>query len=236
MEIAISRVDKPFTDYQVTPYFRYDTVEDVAASFREKRPVMRTIELCEMRIAGDKNFMPVVPADSIWRQENGRAITYAERFADQYRAFKLGNGQNADGTPLEELAPYGITPANLSLCRTMQITSIEGLHALEGKGLKALGVMANDLKRMAASWMADQARGGEVVSELDALRRRVAELEASEKAAEAVAEDALEDVIEASAFAAMDERQLKAYIKERTGQTPLGNPSRETLLRMAEEA
>lgn len=236
MDVAISRVDRPMTDFAVTPLFRYDTVEDIEASRREKRPVMRTIELCEMRIAGEKNFQPVVPADSIWQVHNGQPITYAERFGEQYRAFKLGNSQTGDGTPLQELAPYGITQAQISLCRALQIYSIEAVHSLEGKGLKALGVQANELKRMAGAWMADQANGSEAMSELDALRRRVAELEADNKIVEAIAEEAVEDTIEASAFAAMDERQLKAYIKERTGQTPMGNPSRDTLLRMAEEA
>ncbi|MCP1270561.1 hypothetical protein [Acetobacter cerevisiae] len=240
MEVAISRVEKPPTDFAVTPFFRYETVEDVEASRREKRAVMKTVELCEMRIAGEKNYIPTVPADSIWKTENGQAITYAERFSEQYQQFKLGATQSGDGTPLQQLRPFGISDAQISLCRALRIYSIEAVHSLEGASLKALGVSGNELKRMANAWMAEQARGGHVVSELDALRRKVAELEAEKAAERAVAEEALEEAAAdaeiVSAFSGMTEEQLKSYIKERTGAAPRGNPSRETLLRMAEEA
>lgn len=243
MDVAISRVDTPMTDYAVTPFFRHETVEDVMASHREKRAVMKTIEVCELRIAGEKNYVPVVPADSIWQVQDGQPITYAERFGDQYRQFKMGGSQAASGTPLQELSPYGITPAQISLCRAMKIHSIEAIHSLEGAGLKAIGVQGNELKRMAAAYMANLVRSGQVENEVDALRRQVEELKALLKGSQAKAEaaeegavEAVDEAIEASEFAAMSDEQIKAYIRERTGATPRGNPSRETLLRMAAEA
>lgn len=243
MEVAIARVDAPLTDFAVTPFFRHETVEDVMASQREKRAVMRTIEVCELRIAGEKNYVPVVPTDSIWQIQDGQSVTYAERFADQYRQFKLGGSQEASGTPLQQLSPYGITPAQISLCRAMKIHSIEAIHSLEGHGLKVLGVQGNELKRMAAAYMANVVRGGQVETEVDDLRRQVAELTAMLKGtqveadiAEVVAVEAANEAIEASEFAAMSDEQIKAYIRERTGAAPRGNPSRETLLRMAAEA
>ncbi|MBS1082336.1 hypothetical protein [Gluconobacter kondonii] len=243
MEVAIARVDTPMTDFAVTPFFRHETVEDVMASQREKRAVMKTIEVCELRIAGEKNYVPVVPADSIWQIQDGQPVTYAERFADQYRQFKMGGSQEASGTPLQELSPYGITPAQISLCRAMKIHSIEAIHSLEGAGLKALGVQGNELKRMAAAYMANLVRSGQVENEVDDLRRKIAELtamlkgaQAMEDIAEAVAVEAVDEAIEASEFAALSDEQIKSYIRERTGTTPRGNPSRETLLRMAAEA
>lgn len=41
---------------------------------------------------------------------------------------------------------------------------------------------------------------------------------------------------QASAFQGMDAVALKAFIKDKTGSAPKGNPSLETLLRLAEEA
>lgn len=238
-ELSYARIDQPMTNYAVTPFFRYETVEDVEASRREKRAVMKTIELCEMRIAGEKNYVPTVPAESIWKNENGQPITYAERFSEQYRQFKLGATQSGEGTPLQQLRPFGISDAQISLCRALRIYSIEAVHSLEGAPLKALGVSGNELKRMANAWMAEQARGGQVVSELDALRREIAELKAEKAADQVMAEVALDEVQEAvtisSARDDWTEDRLKAYIKERTGSAPRGNPSRETLLRMAEE-
>ncbi|MFE8872122.1 hypothetical protein ACE4RV_02855 [Acetobacter persici] len=240
MELAYERIDQPMTNYAVTPFFRYETVEDVEASRRAKRAVMKTIELCEMRIAGEKNYVPTVPADSIWKTENGQPITYAERFGEAYRKFKMGASQSGEGTPLQQLRPFGISDAQISLCRALRIYSIEAVHSLEGHALKALGISGNELKRMANAWMAEQARGGHVMSEVEALRRKVAELEERNADKEQIAAEVVEEAEGASkianAFAAMTDEQLKAYYKERTGAAPRGNPSRETLLRMAEEA
>ncbi|MFT8308504.1 hypothetical protein [Acetobacter malorum] len=114
---------------------------------------MKTIELCEMRIAGEKNYVPTVPADSIWKTENGQQITYAERFSEQYQQFKMGDSQSGTGTPLQQLRPFGISDAQISLCRALRVYSIEAVQSMEGASLKALGVHANELKRMANAWM-----------------------------------------------------------------------------------
>lgn len=222
MDLAFSRVDAALTDFAVTPFFRHETVEDVMASQREKRAVMRTIEVCELRIAGEKNYVPVVPADSIWQIQNGQAVTYAERFSEQYRQFKTGGAQEASGTPLQELSPYGITPAQISLCRAMKIHSIEAVHSLEGHALKALGVQGNDLKRMTSAYMANLTRGGQVESELEQLRRQVAELTAALRAPSPVgvpSEGEHDDGVDEASFSSMSDDQIKAYIRERSGST-----------------
>ncbi|WP_278368660.1 hypothetical protein [Acetobacter orientalis] len=236
MEPSFSRIDKPFTDYEVTPFFKYETVEDVEASRREKRPVMKTIELCELRIAGEKNYRPIVPADSIWQVQSGQPITYAERFGAEYRQFKTGATQSGSGTPLQELTPYGISQSQISLCRALQVYSIEAVHSLEGASLKALGVVGNELKRMAGLWMADQARGGETVSKMDDMARQIVELQAQLAAQTAVTEVVEEVAATESAYAHMSDDELRAYVKEKSGGLLRGNHSRETLLRMAEEA
>ncbi|WP_212749198.1 hypothetical protein, partial [Pseudoalteromonas piscicida] len=68
----------------------------------------------------------------MWKRENGKVITFAERWADQYRAFLAGADQEAAGTPLEMLRSFGRSDANLSLGRALRIYSIEALHHLEG--------------------------------------------------------------------------------------------------------
>ncbi len=89
----------------ITPIFRHITVEDVPASEREQRPVMKTREVVEVRFAGSKLYSPVFPSDSMWKRDGHRVVTYAERWADQYRDFLEGNDQKASGTPLEMLKP-----------------------------------------------------------------------------------------------------------------------------------
>ncbi|WP_166015791.1 MULTISPECIES: hypothetical protein [Chelativorans] len=225
-------------DITITPVFKYITVEDVPASEREKRPVMKTIEAVEVRFAGSRLYSPVFPVDAMWKREGHTIITYAERWADQYRDFLAGNDQKAQGTPLEMLKPYGVTDAQLSLCRALKIYSIEALHHLEGQNLKSLQMNANPLKDMARKYMSDRAKGDTASAEIAALRAEIDRL----KTAQAIpASDPKPDEIEAAIEAADDEYKglteddLKTKIAEITGSRPRGNPSRTTLVQSLRE-
>src|SRR5690554_6507226 len=90
-------------DVSITPVFRYDSIEDINASEREGHLVKRVRQVVEVRFAGARNYSPVFPVDAFWQRQNGRVVTYAERWADQYRAFLEGATQEASGTPLEML-------------------------------------------------------------------------------------------------------------------------------------
>lgn len=223
----------------VTPVFKHVTVEDVPASEREQRPVMKTIEAVEVRFAGSKLYSPVFPVDAMWKRDGHKIITYAERWADQYRAFLDGSEQKAAGTPLEMLQPYGITPNQLSLCRTLKIYSIESLHHLEGQELKNLQMNANPLKEMARKYMADRAAGASSADEIAELKRQIAELQAMQTALpknEPKPEE-IEAAIQAAddEFAALSNDELKALIKDATGSAPRGQPSREFLVNAVRE-
>lgn len=217
----------------ITPLFRYESIEDINQSEREQRLVKKMIQVVEVRFAGTKNYCPVFPVDAVWKTENGKKVTYAERWADQYRAFVAGANQEAQGTPLEMLSSYGISDANLSLCRALRIYSIEALYHLEGDALKSLGMIANSLKEMARAYMSDRAKGDTGAAELAALRAEVAALKASqvipEKEPSPEEIDALLKVSN-DEFEGMSDEQLKEAIAVRVGSKPRGNPSRATLL------
>jgi len=243
--MQFSQIDRAYDDltsekFQATPYFKHLSVEDIPASEREGKLVMRTIEVCEIRLAGDNKFVSVVPVDAIAFKDGHRSVTYAERFADQYRQFLAGSAQETSGTALEELTVYGVSAAQLSLCRALKIYSVEALYGLEGPNLKALGVHANDLKAMAQRFMADRSSGGAAQQQIEELQRQLAALQ--ERFGASRVEDAA--VIEAVAdeaaiehdLASMTDLDLKEAIKLKTGATPRGNPSRETLLSMLAEA
>lgn len=226
-------------DISITPVFKHVTVEDVPASEREKQIVMKTLEVVEVRFAGSKLYSPVFPVDAMWKREGHNVITYAERWPEQYRAFIEGNDQKAQGTPLEMLQPYGISPNQLSLCRVLKIYSIEALDSLEGPNLKSLGMHGNDLKRMARDYLSDRAKGSDSSSEIARLRAEIEALKAATVVpmVEATA-DEIEDAIQAAddEFSAMDNDMLKEFIAGRTGQgRPRGNISRDSLLSMARD-
>lgn len=222
----------------VTPLFRYESIEDINASERAGHLVKKMIQVVEVRFAGSKNYSPVFPVDAMWKRENGQTVTFAERWAEQYRAFLAGANQEAAGTPLEMLKNYGMSDANLSLCRALRIYSVEALFHLEGDALKSLGMVANSLKDMARTYMAQRDDSNINAGEVARLRAELDALKASMvvPAVEAKPED-VDAAVAASdeAFAALTDAELKTYIKDRTGQAPRGTPSRDFLINAASE-
>lgn len=215
----------------ITPVFKHISVEDVPASEREGHPMMKTLEVVEVRFAGSKLYSPVFPTNAFWKRDGHRTITYAERWSEQYSAFLSGNDQKASGTPLEMLKPYGISDAQLSLCRALRIYSIESLFHLEGQNLKNLQMNANPLKEMARRYMADRASGANSADEIERLKAQVEELRSQIPVKEPSLEE-VERAIQAAddEYANMSNDQLKEAIAEKVGSKPRGNPSRETLV------
>lgn len=225
------------TPLSITPFFKVVEIEDIHASERSGHKVMKTVEMVEVRIAGDKNYAPSFRTDEQWKREGNRTITYAERWPEQFRAFKEGDPQEAMGTPLEMLKPYGATPENVSVCRALKIYSIEALAGLEDRKLKSLGMAANSLKAMAVKFLGERTNGAAAVSEIEALKARIAELESA--STQVPAEQASPSEIDAlaaasdAALAAMTDAEIKDEIaKLNDGKRPQGNPSRDTLLSM----
>ena len=219
----------------ITPVFRYETIEDVPASEREGRLVMTTVEVVEVRFAGSKLYSPVFPVSAFWKRDGHKVVTYAERWSEQYRAFLEGRPAEAEGTPLEMLKPYGISDAQLSLCRALKIYSVEALHHLEGTPLKSLGMSSNELKAMASKFMADRMSGGNHADEIAALK---AEIEALKRGVPADEKAELAQVDDLTAQADDDARKkaLKDEIEAILQVRPRGNPSIETLEKMLADA
>lgn len=230
----------------VTPIFRYETIEDINASERAGHLVTRVRQVVEVRFAGSRNYMPVFPVDAFWKRENGRVVTYAERWAEQYRKFLDGATQEAAGTPLEMLRPYGVKDSQLSLCKALKIYSIEALYSLEGDALKSLQMAGGALKEMARQFMdAKKERSGnsdeieKLKAEIESLKlaRAGAGPNTTEVLVPAPSEAEIDEAIAASNadFEDMDDAQLKAFIKEKSGQAPRGVPSRAFLMNAAQE-
>lgn len=224
------------TDISITPVFKMMDLENIPKSEAEGRKVMETREVVELRFAGSKDYSPVMPTDAVYERQGHRAITFAERWPEQYRAFKEGNPQEAGGTPLEVLQPYGITPELISLCRVLRIYSVEALDALESRNLKSLGMHGNKLKDAARDYLASRVTAADALDEIAALRAKIAEMES--RSTLPPVQDSTPDEIaaaEAAADASGTVQALKAEIKAITGQTPKGNPSEETLRGMLAE-
>lgn len=220
----------------ITPVFKHVTVEDIPASERAGRQEMKTLEVVEVRFAGSKLYSPVFPVDAMWKRDGHKIVTYAERWADQYRDFLAGSEQKAAGTPLEMLKSYGITDSQLSLCRALKIYSIEALDNLEGPNLKSLQMNANPLKDMAKRYMADRNTGAKATSEIEALKAEIEKLRSAIPAQEPSWQE-IENAIKVAddELDALTDEELKAMIKDATGSAPRGTPGRPFLLNAVRE-
>lgn len=223
-------------DILVTPVFRMQSIENIPKSETAGHAVLEMKEVVEVRFAGSKNYAPIFLANDFWKREGNQTITYAERWPEQYRTFKEGSPQEAMGTPLEMLRGHGVTPEQLSLCRALRIYSIEALHALEGPAVKTLGMNANALKAAARAFIADRDRGLNALDEVEALKVRIAELEARSTVPPVVepAREEVDRIIQAAedAYAGKSDTDLKDEIETLAGARPRGNPSRATLVSM----
>lgn len=247
-------VELDMHDITITPVFRHDSIEDVNASEREGVLQKKIRTVVEVRFAGTDRYQPVFPVDEHWQFQNGRSVTYAERWADAYRNFLSGSGQVAAGTPLEMLRPYGITDAHLSLCRALKIYSIEALHRIEGDAANGLQMARNDLKAMAKKFIDARANREAPAEEVAALRAEiealklqlaapsdgksdtvVTEVVPGADALEAAQQNANRETAANDQFVQMTDDQLRDFIELKSGAKPHHRLSRDSLINAAKE-
>lgn len=222
----------------VTPYFRYESLLNEPQSKIQGKAVFDLAEVVELRFAANTNYKPVFLVSEMCEadENTGRIITWAERYKAQYQAFLAGSEQEAEGTPLEELLPYGISQAQLSLCRALNIYSVEALAHIEGPGVKKLGVHGNTIKPMAQKYLDDRRNGANAQSEVNELKRQLAELQA-QVAPQTVVIPSVDDIPELPVgYEGMTDVELKDEIERLTQARPRGNPSRQTLEGMLTQA
>lgn len=159
------------------------TILNEAKSKEAGRPIYDEMEVCELRYAGNRLTVGVFPAHEMceWVEDPETRmrtrITYAQKYNQQYLAFKDGKAQAASGTPLEEL-PFLSAGKRLEL-KAIHINTAEALAALDGQPLKQLGMGGRELKDKAQLYLDNAAE----LSTLEGLKREnerlKAELEAS---------------------------------------------------------
>lgn len=219
-----------------TPYFKYLNIFNEPQSRLQGKPVYELKPVVEIRFPANPQYKPVFGVEEQFSldEDTGRVVTWAERYKEQYAAFVAGAEQQAEGTPLEELIPYGISQAQLSICRALSIYSVEQLVHLEGPAVKRLGIHSNDLKPMAQRYMEARRSGSAQKSEIEDLKRQLAELQGQQNSPMSTVMQAEEPVLPAG-YEDMSDEQLKEEIAKLAGSKPRGNPSRDTLIRSLEE-
>lgn len=209
------------------------------------RPIFDDMEVVRIQMSGDRLQSPVFPANSevsggIEDPETGltRPGTYAEKYAKQYEQFKKGERQTKSGTPIEAL-PF-LTPAKMKELKGLNIYTAEALADLDGQPLKTLGQGGRDWKNQAQAYL-DNAAGSanvtKLASENEWLKQELERMrsEQAQFAGVVETERLTTNLGYGTALEGKSDDELKEYIAEKTGQRPRGNPSRSTLLSVAQE-
>jgi hypothetical protein len=160
----------------VTPIFKNMAIEDKGRSQQMGRPIFNDLEVVELRIPGTKDFS-VQPATAFcgWvvDEETGEQVklTYAEKYARQYRQFKERQHQTMTGTPLDYV-PF-LTEGKRAELRALSVYTVEMLAELDGQPLKNLGIGGRDLKNKAIEYLASSDHSATVMRqrlEIEALQ------------------------------------------------------------------
>jgi len=227
----MSAIYVPESDYAekaVYPIFSYESIENIAKSERAGRPIFEEIEMVSVHIAGERNLVHTARVNEECGRDGFRKVTWAERFADEYNAWKEGEAQGVRGTPLTALQQFGVTQSQISLCISRKIHTVEMLMQLEGQNLKSLGMDANALKEAARSYMADRNDKRALADEVAELREELARLKGSAPVHDPIPV--------ADEYADLSDDQIKEQIAAIVGAKPRGNFARPNLIALLNEA
>lgn len=211
--------------------FFVKAVENAAKTREEGRPIYDDREYIRIAFPGDGKRELIAPANEMHFNGNPgvrEQMTYAERFAASYAAFKEERSDFVSGTPL--MALPGITEAEQAELKALKINTVEQLAGLASVGRKKLGISGNKLIPLAEKYLS----GAQARSEVDSLKARIAELEAAQTGP-------MSKTVQAppGEYDGFEDEDLKNMIRDAGGQIPPGNAARVTLIKrlneMAEE-
>lgn len=221
--------------------FYTEAVENAAKSAKEGRPIFEDKEFVRIRFAGDPKNVLVAPAHmtgTVRDEQTNLPLTYAQRFPRHYEAFKAGQAYVGSGTPIKE-APF-LTEAQRRELSALNIHTLEALAELDGAGLARLGMGGRALKDKAIAFIAKASGSADVTKlagenaamkeQIEAMQKQMAELLQAKTVPSQKPMPASD-----SAFSAWQDDDIKAFIEDRRGSRPRGNPSHATLVNMADE-
>lgn len=172
-DLSAQRTAEADRNLRVT--FFYDEIPDPKKTEEMGRPMFRSVEMCSIKIPGDKDNQIIGRADRMTPDPR-------RRFAAKYRDWKAGNeSRQVEGTLLSQ---WGlITPAEAKSYAAVDILTVEQLAGLSDATCQEYRGSVADRQR-ARDWL-DKARGLEPAAkaraenaalraEIEALREAVA--------------------------------------------------------------
>jgi hypothetical protein len=221
------------------PRFFTMPVENKALSAKEGRKIFEDRYFVELKHPGDRTYSFVEEIDengaSKARVSNGDegggdpTFDYSEAFPREFASFKKGEARVTIGTPLAEWSQ--MTRSRVAELNAMNIFTVEELADVQDGHLSKMGMGAREEREKAKTFIA-ASKGGADTSAMAAKIAQLEEMVQRLSGGQMIPPPAA--AVEKSIEEASNE-ELKAYIKRETGQAPLGNPSRDTLLAKVKE-
>jgi len=221
-------------DTGVVAVFRNGIVKNNVKSAEAGRPIFDDVELVDVRYPGTRDYGTYPATErSHWDVDQftgeQRPVTYAERFSKQYQQFKANQQQTKSGTPLDYLT--FLTEGKRAELRAQNIYTAEALAIIDGAELKNLGPGGREMKNKTIEFLANSSEAARITkleAELELVKARNEILEEDNKLIPKEKETPSE-------FDGMSDVQLREHVRSLTGVAPKGNPSRKTLIRMAQD-
>ena len=189
------------------------------------RPIFEDVEMVSIMAPGNRLTERTAPAHEIHYNGNiSEQQTYAERFAEAYEAFKRGVEEQLIGTPLSEMTCF--TPAQIAEMRAKNVRTVEQLAGMSDTNIRKMGPNFRANVDAAREYLVKSSDNSTMAAEIEALRKKVAELTSGAPVPEPAAEDE---------FASYAKEDLKNMIQDAGGKVPPGNASRDTLIKALRE-
>jgi len=223
--------------------FFMNAKQDMKKTEEEGRPIFVEHEMVSIQIPGDSKtefvdyvYRKGMPNGATFDETNPNHVPpYTIRFAREYEMFKAGQAQAITGTPLEHW-PL-LTAGRVAELKASKVLSVEDLATVPDGLLPKLGPNARTEREKARAFLqsaSDSAVVEKMAREKQDLEDRLKRMEAllASVATTPPAQDAAPPADDGKKEIAIEDatdEQLKAWLKERTGEPVRGNISRATL-------
>lgn len=221
--------------------FRMHAELNESKSRAQGRPIYDEYEVCEISFPANKHTVGVFPATEYagWGDDpvtgQRTRITYAQKYNQQYLAFKSGSAQSLGGTPLEELT--FLTQGKRLELKALNIHTAETLAALDGAQLKMLGMGGRELKNQAQTYIDAASKSADathLASELAARDDEIARMRRELDAMKAGAPVPPPKPTTESPFKDFDDEDIANWIKDAKPDAVIDGLARDALIAMGD--
>lgn len=194
-------------DKGLSVQFWLHPVENKAASKKAGRPIFDEVEMVSVMAPGNTKTEFTARADRVHYDSNvGHQWTYAERFPEQYAAFKQGIEDHVQGTPINE-APF-LSIGQKAEMRAKKITTIEQIASMSDRDVRAMGPGFRAHVDAAKAYLDVSSGSAALSGEMAELRRQNEELTARLSKVEAKSEPSPKAASQFDALADEDLRNM----------------------------